>query len=370
MATKPEIVLLVGTKKGGFILTSDRSRKDWSLTGPHAMGREIFHMTYDPRDGSVLAAVNHMIWGHDVQRSNDLGATWESAETVPSFDDGGDLSVERVWHLEPGRASEPGVVYAGVEPAALFRSEDGGANWTEVSALSSHPTREEWQPGLGGLCLHSILPDVSASNRMWVGISAVGVFRSNDAGETWDTRNKGVRADFMPDRYPEYGQCPHKLLAHPDRPEVLFQQNHCGVYRSDNGGDQWTDITGELPSRFGFVLGLHSQDPETLYVMPEDQATGDEAGGFLRYVSGAQMRVFRSRNSGEDWEPLTNGLPQSNAYVHSMREGMATDGLDPCGIYVGLASGKIFHSRDDGDTWEVLVDNLPSINSVEIGMVG
>lgn len=200
---------------------------------------------------------------------------------------------------------------------------------------------------------------------MWVGISAVGVFGTNDGGQTWHTQNKGVRADFLPDPFPEFGQCPHKLLAHSSTPQVLYQQNHCGVFRSDNGGDEWEDISEGLPSRFGFVLGLHSHDPDTLYVLPEDNATIDNAGGMVRYVADASFRVFRSQNGGKSWEPLTAGLPQHNAYLHVLREGMATDSLDPCGIYAGTTTGQIFHSRDNGDKWELLVEYLPPINSVE-----
>jgi photosystem II stability/assembly factor-like uncharacterized protein len=205
---------------------------------------------------------------------------------------------------------------------------------------------------------------------MWVGISAAGTFATTDGGKTWSYANKGVRADFNPDRYPEFGQCVHKMLAPPARRGALYQQNHCGVYRSDNGGKEWQDISQGLPSRFGFVLGLHSQDPDTLYVVPEDQAVGDEGGGMLRYASEAKFRVYRSRNGGQDWQPLTRGLPQRHAYLHVMREGMATDSLDPCGIYVGTANGQVFYSRDDGDHWELLVEYLPQINSVSCGLVG
>ena len=240
--------------------------------------------------------------------------------------------MDKLWHIEPGRDSQPGVVYVGVQPAALFKSEDSGATWNEVVSLTDHPSRGQWQPGLGGLCLHSIQLDPSREDRSWVGISAVGVFGTTDGEQSWTTMNQGVRADYLPDKFPDFGQCTHKLLLHKTKPNVLYQQNHCGVFRSDTFGESWTDITGDLPSRFGFVLGIHSQDPDTIYVLPEDEATEDQVGGGLRYVTHAKFRVFRSRNGGRDWEPLTNGLPQAHAYLHVMREGMTTDALDSCGV--------------------------------------
>ena len=369
-AKSGDVVLMVGTKKGAFLLSSDVSRRSWTTTAAdaHFTGSDVFHMAYDSRDGSVFAAINNLIFGPDVQRSPDLGKTWEIPTRGPRFSSG-DRTLSRVWHVEPGRADEPGVVYLGVEPAALLKSYDSGDTWSEVVGLTNHETRERWEPGLGGLCLHSMVFDPARADRMWVGISTVGVFGTEDGGETWETMNRGVRADHLPNKFPEFGQCPHKLVAHRARPEVLYQQNHCGVFRSDSGGASWDDITGSLPSRFGFVLGLHSRDPDTLYVIPEDQALGDEVGGFRRFVTEAKFRVFRSRDAGFSWEPLTNGLPQRNAYLHVMREGMATDTLDPCGIYVGTTSGQIFYSRDDGDSWELLIEYLPPINSVDCAIV-
>ena len=383
-----DVLVLVGTRKGAFILSSDSSRRQWSVSEPHFGGGDslqlesvpgsftgsgpsgdIFHMAYDPRDGgTVFAAVNNIIWGPEILRSRNLGKTWQSSSQGPRFS-GGDLTVSRVWHVEPGRADESGVVYAGVEPAAFFKSEDGGDTWGEVTGLTGHPSRDQWQPGLGGLCLHSIVLEPSRRDRIWVGISAVGVFGTEDGGESWHAMNQGVAAHFLPDHYPEFGQCTHKLLSHSSRPQVLFQQNHCGVYRSDDAGADWQDITEGLPSRFGFVPGLHSHDPDTIYVLPEDRVTGEEVGGGMRLVTDAKFRVFRSRSSGRDWEPLTKGLPQRNAYLHVMREGMATDSLDPCGIYVGTSTGQLFYSRNDGDSWELLVDHLPPINSVDCGLV-
>jgi hypothetical protein len=303
----------------------------------------VFHFVYDPREGGrAIAAVNEMVWGPQVHFSDDLGGTWSSSTGQPRFSGETDRVVDRLWHIEPGRESEPGALYLGVQPAALFKSEDGGDTWNEVEGLSAHPSRDQWQPGLGGLCLHSMVLDPRDTDRFWVGISAVGVFGTKDSSENWQTMNEGVRADFFPDPFQEFGQCTHKLLSPNSRPDRLYQQNHCGGFRSDSAGESWVDITGDLPSRFGFVLGLHSQDPDTIYVLPEDEALGDQIGGGKRYVTDAKMRVFRSRNAGRDWEPMTKGLPQENAYINVLREGMATDALDPCGIYLGTTNGQLF----------------------------
>ena len=369
-----DVLLMVGTRKGSFLLSSDPSRQSWQVQDPFSPGGDVFHLTYDPRNGGrILSATNYMIWGPQIEFSDDLGQTWQQAEGPPRFSGSPGIdespTVSRLWHIEPGRPSEPGVVYAGAEPASLFKSQDGGNNWQELPGISQHPTRAEWQPGLGGLCLHSMVLDPQNRDRMWVGMSAVGVFGSEDAGKSWHPKNRGVRADFAPDPLPEFGQCPHKLLAHPSRPERLYQQNHCGVYRSDNAGQNWRDVTEGLPSRFGFVLGIHSQDPDTIYVLPEDQVLGTDVGGGLRYVTEAKFRVYRSRNGGEHWEALTNGLPQQNAYLHVLREGMATDHLDPCGVYLGTTTGYLFYSRNDGDSWELMLDHFPPINSVDCAAV-
>ena len=368
-AEKGDVIVLVGTRKGAFILSSSRERKDWSLSGLHFAGGDVFHMAYDPRSGAIVAATNYMAWGSEIETSADLGKTWTRSKTAPKFSEDGERQINNLWHVEPGRAEEPGVLYAGVDPASLFKSEDDGATWHEVEGLTSHPSRDSWQPGLGGLCLHSMVLHPTNLDTMWVGVSAVGVFRTDDGGKNWQPLNKGVRADFLPDPLPELGQCTHKLLSPSSQPDTLYQQNHCGVYRSDNGAQSWEDITDGLPSRFGFVLGLHSQDPDTLYVIPEDNVQGTDVGGGYRIVSEAKMRVYRSRNRGNDWEPLTKGLPQENAYMHSMREGMTTDSLDPCGIYFGTTTGQIFHSNDNGDSWKLIFDNLPPINSVDCAIV-
>ena len=369
-ARRGDVLVLVGTRKGSFIFSSEPSRRKWEISGPHHTGADVFHLTFDHRsDGRILAAVNNMIWGPQLEYTDDLGKTWTSASGQPRFSGDAEPTVKRLWHIEPGRDSEPKVLYAGVEPAALFKSEDSGDTWHEVSGLSRHPTREQWQPGLGGLCLHSIVVDPQDNARMWVGASAVGVFGTTDAGESWNPMNQGVRADFLPDPLPEWGQCPHKMLSPQSVPGLLYQQNHCGVFKSDNGGAHWQDITEGLPSRFGFVLGLHPHDPEIIYVLPEDQVLGTDVGGGQRYVTDAKFRVYRSRNGGGDWQPLTAGLPQESAYLHVLREGMGTDSLDPCGIYLGATTGQIFYSRDDGDNWELLADHLPPINSVDCAVV-
>ena len=365
-----KLALLIGTRKGTVTIRGDAERERWDVGDLGCQGEDVFHAVYDARTGSTLAAINSTVWGPEMRVSPDLGATWSSSDGQPRFVGSDGRTVGKIWHIKPGRERTPGVLFAGVDPAALFRSDDYGANWQEVVGLTHHPTREEWWGGLGGLCLHSIVLDPDDDARMWVGISAVGVMGTEDAGESWQLMNKGLRADYLPDRFPELGQCPHKVLAHPSRPRSLVTQTHCGVFRSENGGENWEDLSIGLPSRFGFVLGLHSSDPDTYYVVPEDKVTEDgEIGGNVRYVTDARFRVYRTRNGGRDWEALTNGLPEPPAYLHVMREGMATDSLDPCGIYVGTTAGQVYYSRDDGDSWELLVENLPPINSVEVAVV-
>jgi photosystem II stability/assembly factor-like uncharacterized protein len=364
------VVLLIGTKKGSFVFKSDQSRKTWSIEGPYHTGLEVFHLVYDHRtQGTLFAAVNSPMWGPKIQISEDLGKTWVLPEESPSFQEGDSITLNNLWHIEPGRINEPNIVYAGADPASLFKSEDSGQTWHEVKGLQQHSSRDKWQPGFGGLCLHSIVLDPENVARMWVGISAVGVFGTEDGGHSWRAMNQGVRADFLPDPFPKYGQCVHKLLSHPAKPNTLVQQNHCGVYRSDSGGVDWEDISESLPSRFGFPLAINSQDPDVYYVLPEDEATKTTVGGGKRFVSHAKFCVYRTRNSGQSWESLTNGLPQQHAYLHVLREGMASDSLDPCGIYIGTTTGQVFYSRDNGDHWDLLVDYLPPINSVECAFI-
>lgn len=354
-----KVLLLVGTKKGAFLYTSS-DRKNWDMTGPFQPGREINHVTYDPRTGRIYATSNDAWFGSEIVWSPDLGKTWQNAKQSPSFPEASGLKLDRIWHIEPGRATEPNVLYTGVAPAALFRSTDGGDTWSEVTSLTSHPTRPRWNPGAGGLCLHSIVVDPKNAKRMVVGISAVGVFRTDDGGITWNTANRGTRASFMPDPLPEFGQCVHKLLMANNG--LLFQQNHCGVYRSSNAGESWDEITAGLPSDFGFPLAIHPRQPETIFVIPLK-------GAEFRCPPDNVMRVFRSRDGGKSWEALGKGLPQANAFMGIYREGMAMDGFDPAGVYFGTNNGKIFASADEGDSWSLLADNLPPVSSVATAVI-
>lgn len=352
------LLLLAGTKKGLFLFTSE-NRDRWQMRGPFLKGKEINHAVRDPRTGRIFATANDAWFGSEIIFSDDLGKTWTPAKRGPAFAEGSGLKLERIWHIEPGRVGEPRVLYAGVAPAALFRSNDGGATWSEVAGLTRHPTRDRWHPGAGGLCLHSIQLDPSKPQRMFVAISAVGVFRTDDGGATWQTKNRGTRAEFLPKKFPEFGQCVHKLLMSPGHPDLLFQQNHCGVYRSADAGESWKEITDGLPSDFGFPLAIHPRESETVYVLPLQ-------GAEFRCPPDGKLRVHRSRDGGKSWRALAAGLPPEPAFTGVLREGMAADTRDPVGIYFGTNTGKIFASRDEGDTWHVLADNLPPVSSVSI----
>ena len=357
-----KIMLLAGTKKGLFLFTS-ADRKKWQLHGPFVNGKEINHAVYDSRSGKIFATANDAWFGSEIVSSGNLGKTWKSSKKNPGFAKKSGLKLDRIWHIEPGRAKEKKVLYAGTAPAALFRSEDDGQSWNEVMSLTKHPTRPHWHPGAGGLCLHSISLDPKNSKRMFVAMSAVGVFRTEDGGKTWHTANRGTRAEFMPgNKYPEFGQCVHKFLMSPSDSGLLFQQNHCGVYRSANSGQTWSEITKGLPTDFGFPLAIHPREAETIYVLPL-QATMDAPIPF-RCPPGGKLRVFRSRNGGKSWKALAKGLPQEEAFMGIYREGMAMDTSKPAGIYFGTNTGKIFASRDEGDSWSLLTDNLPPVFSV------
>jgi hypothetical protein len=350
------VKLLVGTKKGLFIFSSN-DRVAWSLDGPFQPGREINHAVYDPRNQMIFATANDAWFGCELVASNDFGKNWTTATVPPQFSAESGQKIERLWHIEPGPKSQPDVLYAGVAPAALFRSEDRGQTWTLLESLSNHPTRDKWNPGAGGLCLHSIVMDHQNDDRIFAGISAAGVFRSDDRGKSWRTANRGTRAEFLPDKYPEVGQCVHKLLSSPANPGTLFQQNHCGVYRSNDLGDTWTEITKGLPSDFGFPLAVHPFVKNTIFVLPMK-------GAEFRCPPDGKLQVHRSRDGGEHWEAMGKGLPDHDAFTGVYREGMTMDQSSAPGLYFGTNTGKVFGSIDEGESWNLVADNLPPVYSV------
>jgi photosystem II stability/assembly factor-like uncharacterized protein len=350
------MVLLVGTKKGAFVFTSDGGRKRWKLSGPHLKGREIYNMAYDRRNGTILASVISNHWGPTVARSKNMGEDWKESKTPPKFPKGSGLSVARIWQIKPGFEDEPGSVYAGVEPACLFKSEDGGERWEVNEAMLNQPTRKKWQPGGGGLCLHTIVIAKKRPKRMHVAISAVGTMRTDDSGETWKFKNRHVLADFLPNKYPEYGTCVHKLALNSSAPDVIFQQNHSGVFRSDDAGDDWKDIRGNLPSRFGFPVAVDANEPRRVYVAPLE-------GDFSRIPPDGHFAVWASDKGGKEWTRLDGGIPQAS-YFTVLRDGMVADNEDPCGLYFGTTTGQLFVSPNQGDGWVKISDGLPPIYSV------
>lgn len=357
------MVVLVGTRKGAFVFQSDARRKSWSVEGPHFTGLYVHHFMLDPRDaGALYAATSSEWWGADIQRSHNWGRRWLRTKGGVRYEKDAGLSVNCVWHIRPGRTSEPGVVYAGVDPAGLFRSEDAGATWSEVRGLNRHPTRARWTPGKGGLIVHTILLDPANAQRMFVGISAAGVFRSDDGGRTWQPRNKGTRADFLPNKFPELGQCVHKVVQAANSPDLLYQQNHCGVYRSDSAGEAWSDISRGLPSRFGFPIVVHPHEPKTIWVIPLVSSQ-------MRACPKGSLAVYRSASAGRTWQKQSRGLPARNAYLTILREAMSTDTCDPAGLYFGTETGQLFYSRDAGRQWHLLADFLPPVLSVEAAVV-
>ncbi len=346
------VSLLIGTPKGAFILDADAGRRQWSLRSPQCEGWPVHDISVEPGTNALLAAASSEWYAPAVWRSDDLGETWtHSSEGLTYGDDGPKLT--RVWNVMAAH----GVVYAGVEPAGLFRSRDKGQTWAHVEGLTNHPTRAEWQPGNGGLCLHSIVPHPADPDRVWVGISAVGVFETQDGGESWELRNKGTRQEFGPERFPEFGQCVHKLVIAADGHERLYQQNHCGVYRSENGGRDWDEITEGLPSEFGFPMAAHPRDPQTVWTIPLE--------GYGRMMPGAAAAVWRTNDAGKSWLQATEGLPEHDAYLGVLREAMAVDRMDPVGVYFGTSTGKVYGSTDEGRTWGLVAENLPRIFSVE-----
>jgi len=363
MAAKKKTYLLVGTKKGAFIYASDASRKKWTMTGPILKGAEVNDIILDTRAKPVLyASVNSYWWGSNIHISKDGGKTWKQSEGGLRFEEASGKKVERAWCVRPGHASEPKVLFAGVDPGALFKSSDSGKSWTEIKSLSDHPTRKSWNPGAGGLMVHSIVVHPANPKKMFVGISAAGTFATEDGGKTWEPRNKNVLADFQPDKFPVAGQCVHHLEAHTSTPIVLYQQNHCGVYRSDNEGHDWIDISKGLPSRFGFPIQVHPHDPRTIFVIPEE-------GGEFRASAKGEFAVYRSSNSGKSWKKSVKGLPPKPSFLHVHRQAMTHDDHNQFGLYVASTNGQIFWSRDNGTSWKMLAEHLPPIYSINAATV-
>lgn len=363
--------VLVGTRKGAFVLTSDGARRSWTVSGPHFAGWEIYHVKGSAADPSRLYASQTSGWfGQVIQRSNDGGATWEPVDNKFVYDgvtgthqwyDGTQHPWEfkRVWSLEPS-LTDPDTVYAGVEDAAIFRTTDGGRSWAELSGLRNHGKGHLWQPGAGGMGLHTILQDPTDARRIFIAISAAGAFRTDDGGQTWKPINKGLLSQYeLPDKDAEVGHCVHSIAMHPSRPRVLFMQKHWDVMRSDDAGESWREVSGNLPTDFGFPIAVHAHEPETIYVVPIKSDSE-------HYPPDGRLRVYRSRSGGQDWEPLTNGLPQEHCYVNVLRSAMAVDTLDRCGIYFGTTGGQVYASADAGDSWAPIVRDLPAVLSVEV----
>ena len=361
--------LLVGTRKGAFILTSDGKRAEWKVSGPHFAGWEIYHLKGSPVNPNRIYASQSSGWfGQQVQRSDDGGETWEAVgkdflyDGVPGTHQWYDgtqhpWEFERIWHFEPS-LTEAETVYAGAEDAALFRSTDGGTTWHELSGLRDAKGKL-WQPGAGGMCLHTIVLDPTNAQRMFVAISAAGAFRTDDGGTTWSPINQGLKSQFeLPDPTAEVGHCVHRIAMHSSRPGVLFMQKHWDVMRSDNAGDSWNEVSGNLPSDFGFPIDVHAHEPETIYVVPIKSDSE-------HFPPDGKLRVYRSRSGGNEWEALTKGLPQSDCYVNVLRDAMAVDSLDKCGVYFGTTGGQVYGSADAGDTWNAIVRDLPAVLSVE-----
>jgi photosystem II stability/assembly factor-like uncharacterized protein len=362
--------VLVGTRKGAFILTSDGARRNWDVSGPHFAGWEVYHVKGSSLEPNRLFASQSSGWfGQLIQRSDDGGTTWAPVDNTFVYDgvpgthqwyDGTahPWEFKRVWHLEPS-LTDPDTVYAGVEDAAMFRTTDGGNSWHELAGLRGHGSGAHWAPGAGGMCLHTILIDPANAKRMFIAISAAGAFRTEDGGESWTPINRGLRSQHIPDPTAEVGHCVHRLAMHPSRPQVLFMQKHWDVMRTDDGGDSWREVSGNLPTDFGFVIDVHAHEPETIYVVPIKSDSE-------HFPLDGKLQVFRSRTGGENWEPLTKGLPQRDCYVNILRDAMSVDRLDSCGVYFGTTGGQVYASADAGDSWTAIVSNLPPVLSVEV----
>ncbi len=365
-----KVRVLAGTRKGAFVMTSDGKRKKWAVSGPHFGGWEVYHLKGSPVDPNRIYASQSSSWsGQVIQRSNDGGETWEAMGNAFKYEgepgthrwyDGTPHPWEfkRVWHLEPS-LTDPDTVYAGVEDAAIFRSTDGAKTWQELPGLRGHGTGKDWQPGAGGMCLHTIILDPRNTGRIFIAISAAGAFRSDDAGETWRPINRGLKSQYIPDPEAEVGHCVHRIAMNAARPAVLFMQKHWDVMRSDDAGDSWHEVSGNLPTDFGFAIDVHAHEPDTVYVVPIKSDSE-------HYPPEGKLRVYRSRTGGNEWEPLTKGLPQKDCYVNVLRDAMAVDSLDSCGVYFGTSGGHVFVSPDGGDNWAPIVENLPPVVSVEV----
>jgi hypothetical protein len=369
--TAAKVLLTVGTKKGLFLFQSGKARDKWEVSGPFLSGHEVNHAVLDARTGRLFAA--HTFMDSRVSYSTDLGETWTDAKEAPKFTQDSGMRVDpatgvsilgdRTWRIEPGRPSEPGVLYCGVAPAALFRTEDDGVTWTPFPGLNNHPTRDQWFPGAGGLCLHSIVLDPRDKQRMWVGISSPSVFGTGDGGKTWQPMNSGIKNGYAEkydpklELYPELGQCVHHLVHAAGNKPRLYAQVHWGTFRSDDGAKTWNDITKGLPTDFGMVMAAHPRDPDVAYVVPL-------GSGEARIPPEGKLRVYRTENAGKTWAPMTRGLPQGGAYMGTYREAMRTDTLDPAGVYLGTNTGQLYASADDGDRWKRISANLPPISSV------
>ena len=366
--------VLVGTRKGAFILTSDGARKNWDVSGPHFAGWEIYHLKGSPTDSNRIYASQTSAWfGQVLQRSNDGGKTWEPVGNKFAYNgtpgthlwyDGTPHPWEfaRVWHIEPS-LTDPDTIYAGVQDAAFFRSTDGAQTWEELPGLREHRTASQWSPGAGGLCLHTILIDPNNADRMFIAISAAGAFRTDDGGVSWMPINKGLNSAQIPNPTAEVGHCVHRLAMHRSRPDVLFMQKHWDVMRSDNAGESWHEVSGNLPTDFGFVIDVHSHEPDTIFVVPIKSDSE-------HFVPDGKLRVYRSKTGGNEWEALTNGLPQKDCYVNVLRDAMAVDSLDSCGVYFGTSGGQVYASADGGNHWAPIVRDLPAVLSVEVQTLG
>jgi photosystem II stability/assembly factor-like uncharacterized protein len=365
-----KVRVLVGTRKGAFVLTADGKRDQWNISGPHFAGWEIYHLKGSPVNPDRLYASQSSGWfGQVIQRSNDGGKTWEAVGNKFAYEgtagthlwyDGTPHPWEfkRVWHLEPS-LTDADTVLAGTEDAALFRSGDGGQSWQELSGLRTHKSGSAWQPGAGGMCLHTVLQDPANPARIFIAISAAGSFRTDDGGQTWRPINRGLRSEHIPDPNAEVGHCVHRIALHPSRPNVLFMQKHWDIMRSDDAGDSWREVSGNLPTDFGFPIAVHAHEPETIYVVPIKSDSE-------HFPLDGKLRVYRSRAGGNEWEALTSGLPQSDCYVNVLRGALSVDSLDSCGIYFGTTGGQVYASTDAGNKWTAIVRDLPAVLSVEV----